>query len=626
LNTWKGSCYLKLTTKVPLIVLITFTLAGTLSGLALILLQVKANSEHYTKIGDALVSILVNQIEQDMVHSSPQVLKQSINELDGLAGIVEIVLYNASGKAVASGYSQDISQKTTPPDVLEAIKDGHIRRSTLGEKGQREFDTIYPLSNKTECMRCHRDGQAVLGVLKIGIDAEPYYKAIGQQVNLVLLTGILTVGTLMVIFVIVSRRLLLNRLKRLEFGARRVASGDYSFRVIDTRQDEVGAVSGAFNEMAGKVHDYIALLKETVRIRTEERSTLDSIIASMGEGLVVVDNQKNLAYCNSAAEQLLGLEAAAFLGKPVAAFNRGLSTRVVEPKDWETVLTAKFKEINTQPKLNFVVMVPERREIEAILFVVGKGDQYLGTGALLRDVTKEREIDRMKTQFISIASHELRTPLTIVYGFSELLLTSRALPQPDKEWVERIYKESQRLNNIVEDLLSLSRIEAGGQALNLEALSLQPVTTQIIARFSTIYPSHNFNMVIPDDLPRLWADPDRLIQVLTNLVDNAAKYSPKEGAVTISARRADGNGGVEIAVADKGFGIPPEEMPKLFTRFHRIHRPESDGIRGTGLGLSIVKSLVEMMSGSVRVESVVNRGSTFYVSLPMAKDGTGEKT
>lgn len=149
---------MKLTTKVPLIVLITFTLAGALSGLALILLQVKANTEHYTKMGDDLVTILVNQIEQDMVHSSPQVLKQSINELDGLAGIVEIVLYNASGKAVASGYGKDISQKTTPPDVLGAIKDGHIRRFTLGEKGQRKFDTIYPLSNKFECMRCHIAG------------------------------------------------------------------------------------------------------------------------------------------------------------------------------------------------------------------------------------------------------------------------------------------------------------------------------------------------------------------------------------------------------------------------------------------------------------------------------------
>ena len=332
----------------------------------------------------------------------------------------------------------------------------------------------------------------------------------------------------------------------------------------------------------------------------------------------MVDNQSNMNYLNTAAEKFLGVKASELLGQPIEVFCHAISTRVVEPKNWETILTAAFKQPGEEAKFHFILQLPERHEIEADFFAVGGPGQRSGIGAILRDITKEREVDRMKTEFISVASHELRTPMTVIYGFTELLLTSKVSLEEQRQWLERIYKESQRLTNIVDDLLNVSRIESGRLSLKLEAISIQSIVSQVIEQFNATRKSHVFSMEIPENFPKLWADAERLTQVLYNLLDNAVKYSPKGGSVIISARVEKGSNQAILAVTDKGLGIPPEEIPKLFTRFHRIHRPETEGIRGTGLGLSIVKSLVELMGGRVWVDSVVNQGSTFRIELPIA--------
>ncbi|MDO8636467.1 MAG: GAF domain-containing protein, partial [Dehalococcoidia bacterium] len=373
--------------------------------------------------------------------------------------------------------------------------------------------------------------------------------------------------------------------------------------------------------LAKALAGHFAYIIENAKLyeRTEkERSTLQAIISSMGEGLVVVDAQHKIAYCNQSAEDVLDIQASNVIGQPLNTFETAWMGRLndmgIFSKQWTEAIVSQAKNI----RIEFEFFAKgNKHSVEAVVFRIGDGQHSLGTGMLLRDITHEREIDRMKTEFVSIASHELRTPMTVIYGFSELLLKIRTLPQEQKEWVERIYKESQRLTAIVDDFLNVTRIESGRLSLHLGPVSLKPIVTQLLNQISSNYRYHNFHVEIPEDFPMVVADADRLTQVLYNLIDNAAKYSPEGGPVVILAKKADNGNQAIISVSDKGLGIPEDEVPKLFTRFHRVYRPEVNAIRGTGLGLSIVKSLIEMMGGEVWADSKVNQGSNFYIALPL---------
>ncbi|MBI2957607.1 MAG: GAF domain-containing protein [Chloroflexi bacterium] len=356
--------------------------------------------------------------------------------------------------------------------------------------------------------------------------------------------------------------------------------------------------------------------------RTErERSTLESIMTGMGEGLIVVDARHDVLYCNRALEELLGLRCHDFVGVSFDTFLGALGLRVDDVEAFGSHWRDAVARLEEKPKVAFTVNSgSSRRNIEATLFAVGRQSKLLGTGVLLRDVTREREADRMKTEFISIASHELRTPMTSVYGFAELLLMKATnLTKDQRKWVETIYAEGKRLADIVDDLLNVSRIESGHLTLNIGPVSLEPMVSSIVGQMATGHPSHSFVSQIPEGFPPVRADKDKLHQVLYNLVDNAVKYSPSGSPVTISAMCDPDGKTTVVSVSDSGMGIPAEEIPKLFRKFHRVQRPETPGLRGTGLGLYIVRSLLESMGGSIRVESQLKQGSTFYVTLPVAE-------
>ena len=369
----------------------------------------------------------------------------------------------------------------------------------------------------------------------------------------------------------------------------------------------------------------IALAIENARLfsQTDEAlqtqvANLEAIISSMSEGLVAIDIQGKVAYCNQAAGQLLGIKSIEYLGQPVRAFNEFLNSEVIEPTNWRETLAAGIKDAARRPRLRFAIQLYQRRELELTLFSIDSNNQRIGTGAVIRDITSEREIDRMKTEFVSIASHELRTPMTVIYGFAELLLLrSQKLSTEHQQWIEKIYNESKRLTTIVDDFLNVSRIESGRLSVKRELLSVQNIVNQLVGQLNVNYPSHTFPVDLPDSFPLVWADTERLTQVMYNLIDNAAKYSPGGGPITVSAVKLPKDFEAVITVTDTGLGIPPDELPKLFTRFHRVHRPDAANIRGTGLGLYIVKSLVDMMGGRIWVESQVNKGSTFFIALPV---------
>ncbi len=366
--------------------------------------------------------------------------------------------------------------------------------------------------------------------------------------------------------------------------------------------------------LTGVFRDMTEHKKAEEALRTEH-STLEAIIAGVGEGLVVADNLKTVVYYNHAAEEILGLPAAEVVGRPADALYDRLASRVAEPRDWRERVAGHFQEAAGRSRVHYVFKMPERRDVEAGFFTIRSRGERLGTGAVFHDITREKEADRIKTEFISIASHELRTPMTGIYGFAELLLKSNSLSGDDREYARWIHRESERMNRIIEDILNVSRMETGRFPFDIGPVAVGPLITGTLNTITARYPTHSFTVTVGNELPEVLADPERLTEVLHNLVENAVKYSREGSAVTITAGADDRKQEVVLAVSDQGYGIPEDDIPHLFERFYRVRRAE-ETVRGTGLGLYIVKSLVEMMNGRVWVESRVNQGSTFFLSLP----------
>ncbi|MFQ5872430.1 MAG: GAF domain-containing protein, partial [Dehalococcoidia bacterium] len=348
----------------------------------------------------------------------------------------------------------------------------------------------------------------------------------------------------------------------------------------------------------------------------QKHSTLAAIQSSMTEGLAVVDSDGRVAYFNQSASSLLDLSAEEAVGRPLAEVIHQKSPDFESPETLEAMLSLVDGASDTPGTIEVALTQPHRRDLVVASFPIlpRLGDRM--TGLLLRDVTQERDHERRRDAFVSIASHELRTPMTTIMGFSELLLHRAPPAGTRKDWLRRIHKDSQRLTAVVDDLLNVSRIQTGKLSLNIEPITLSEVAEEALADIRPSTDKHEFYLEIPSDLPATLADATKLGQVFTNLLDNAVKYSPKGGRITISARHHPKQERVVVGVADQGIGISRKDQEQLFTTFHRIRRPEIEGIRGTGLGLYIVKELTRLMKGEVWLESELDKGSTFFFSLP----------
>ena len=228
---------------------------------------------------------------------------------------------------------------------------------------------------------------------------------------------------------------------------------------------------------------------------------------------------------------------------------------------------------------------------------------------LIRDVS-------VRDTFVSVASHELRTPLTSIVGYADLLLRRDPPDATRKRWLKNILDNSHRLSAIVDDLLNVSRIQSGRINIKLEGVNLSSLIEEILSLSRENTDKHEFVVDIDPDLPDVWVDRDKFSQVVGNLLSNSIKYSPDGGRIIFSAHNEPAEHRIIISVADEGLGIGPEDKGSLFTTFHRIQRPETQGIRGSGLGLYIAKELTEAMRGKIWFESELNKGSTFFVAIP----------
>lgn|GEM_PF-5232331 len=348
----------------------------------------------------------------------------------------------------------------------------------------------------------------------------------------------------------------------------------------------------------------------------EQWNTLRSITHSMHEGLLLVDSEHRVQFANPAAAALLNLESMPAAGTPLDEFfthwSGGNPGAVLSPAAVD----------GDGPAVSFVDMElpgPPPRTVAATAFpVMGEGLAQLGFGILLRDVTQERQLERSKDELLANVSHELRTPLTTILGNTTTLLNLRDDLEPAEqvEFLEGIADESRRLKELIEGVLDMSRITSGALRLERRTEPWQPLVKRALKRAHQRWPEHHFADDLPAALPLVHVDADRVEQVLDNLLNNAAQYSPEGSTVTVAAT-AD-RGYVLTAVRDRGAGIGPSILNHVFDRFYRGDGPQVRRVRGTGLGLAICRGIVEAHGGRIWAESTEGQGSTFTFSLPVA--------
>jgi two-component system phosphate regulon sensor histidine kinase PhoR len=386
--------------------------------------------------------------------------------------------------------------------------------------------------------------------------------------------------------------------------ADRIAAGALDSRAAVTSRDEIGHLAGAFNAMAGQLRQKIDALRE-------ERAKLEAVVSSMSDAVVATDRAGRLLLLNGAARDLLGLRPDD-VGRPAAeALGDHAVWRALDLTARRGADTAEEFTLNGGPDLGRLLHLnatPLR----------GADGSAAGAVAVVRDVSALRRAERLRRDLTANVSHELRTPLTSIKGFTETLLAGALSDEEtSRRFLTIIDAEATRLMTLVDDLMALSRLESRAVPMALRPVRLDALLAEAAGTLRPQAAQHGVALRMPS-VPEttVTGDADRLIQVFSNLIDNAIKFTPEGGWVEVSLRD-DGTDAV-ASVSDSGLGIPPDDLPRVFDRFYRVERSRSREAGGTGLGLAIAKHIVESHGGRITVTSRPGHGSTFTVALPLA--------
>ncbi len=361
-----------------------------------------------------------------------------------------------------------------------------------------------------------------------------------------------------------------------------------------------------------KSYDQEIAWKKYKKVSTDKKKT-EAIIRSIAEGLVVVDNEGKVIMINPAAEKLLGGTMQDKVGKPVSEGIRqeqliSLSRDSADKDDKEIDLVSSQDETRKILRASSAVIENENGET-------------VGMVSVLSDITKQKELDRLKANFVSSVSHELRTPLVAIDKSIELILSKSTgeISETQERFLSIAARNLKRLTTLVNDLLDLSKLEAGKMQLKCLPSSIANVINESVESFNTWAKTKSVDIEkkIQDGLPQVNIDPDRIIQVLNNLIGNAIKFTFENGKIIVEAVLYKEEQEVEVSVADNGIGISKDDLPRIFDKFFQVGERVSTDLNGTGIGLSIVKEIVELHGGTIWVESQKGVGAKFSFRLPL---------
>ena len=493
----------------------------------------------------------------------------------------------------------------TRPEVQDALQHGNGIRDRYSDTTQTAF-RYYAMPIYRQTLSTQE--AELIGICRVALPMETVNTAIGNLRQIALFASV--VGLILaIVFSIFSTGVIVKPIEKLTQMTQSLAAGRIDSRVPVDSKNELGRLSRNFNLMADRVQEQIDQI-------SEEHRRLDTILTNMGEGVLLVNGVFEITYANPTAISMLSLPET-HIGKALIEINRipELQELLQIAEQRETVAFAEIRLGNiTEP------------EAEVAVVPVAAGEEYV---IVIHDVTKERQLERIRADFVANVSHELRTPLTTIRGYAETLLNEDATrTKAQEQFVVKILNHASRLSRLVSDLLELSRLESGDVELKRTPCHLNTFYEPILDVFEPILEESELALKweIPESLPAVSIDQQLFMQVLVNLIDNAIKYTPDGGEIRVSAEicpnetaEASNINSEEIVahVQDTGIGIPMESQSRVFERFYRVDKGRAREMGGTGLGLAIAKHIVLRHDGRIWLESTLGRGSTFHVAIPL---------
>jgi PAS domain S-box-containing protein len=391
-----------------------------------------------------------------------------------------------------------------------------------------------------------------------------------------------------------------------------IARGNFNERVTVESQDELGRLARIFNFMTEELD---RLRKMDLNRIINEKKKNDTIIKNIADGVIVTDPNNRIVVMNSVMESWFGIHEKECLSKPLeqCISNNTLLQfirNVLQNDSTKNTPTTEIVIKSTKTWRDIFLQAHAAR-------VNNEQNELIGIVTILRDITREKEIDRMKTELVSMVAHELRSPLTSISGFSELLLDPTVNREQSEEYATIILKESNRLSELINKFLDISKIEAGKSQAKKVPMQIRDVVDKVLD--VNLHQAEKKGIVVSvklsSNLPLVLGDPDMLEQVVLNLFTNAVKYSAENTAIEIRLKERESE--VLIEVEDNGYGISEKSQQRLFEKFYRVTDNEKvREITGTGLGLALVKEIVEIHGGSIAVQSKLGEGSTFSFTIP----------
>jgi two-component system phosphate regulon sensor histidine kinase PhoR len=449
-----------------------------------------------------------------------------------------------------------------------------------------------------------RDGGRLAGVLRLALPLSVVTSSYGDLRRVMLAGGLVALAVAFGIGIFVAGRVT-HPVVEMQQIARAMSEGRFDVRAPVRSVDEIGALGRALNVMTARLREKIGDLEE-------ERAKVRAILDGMVEGVIAVDGHEAIVLMNERARAMFGVGMGRGEGKPFLEIIRNAELHeIFRASRAAGADTPLIRELHLRHPVHRIL------QINAVPLRLGGGVEP-GVVMVLHDLTALRRLEQVRTEFVANVSHELRTPLTAIQGYLETLLGG-ALEEPEhaRRFIEIAFRHTERLGRLLNDLTDLSNIELGKVTLRLAPVRVQEVVDSV---FEIIRPKASGGRVglvadvQPADLT-VYADHDRLAQILINLVDNSVKYTPENGWVTVRARTVDG-GRAEIRVRDTGVGIPAADLPRITERFYRVDKARSRELGGTGLGLAIVKHLVLAHGGELGIESQEGEGTTVRFTLP----------
>mgnify|MGYP006272694429 CR=1 FL=1 len=551
--------------------------------------QEKISLEHYSQL-------MLNNISIEEIENGNGILEEKAADWSNDSE-TRITIIAAGGKVLADSHYEiaEMDNHRNRPEVIEAISSDSsgnaIRYSdTIGE------EMLYyavPIKNQGE----------LIGILRTARPLQFIRSVLIEDIKSYLFFFVI----LAVITILLGWRLTYSIVKPLETvteTAEKISEGDLSQRIPVRKYDsEIEKLARMFNFMAEELEDKITEI-------SQEKNRIEAILESMVDGVIAVDKEARVSLINPAARRIFNIEAEKVRGKELIStlFSHRIDMYLERAFDKKESISREIKYKNPDEKIIHATFIP----------LLDEKENVNGGVIVLTDITELRKLETVRNDFVANVSHELRTPLTSMVGYLDTLLESDIEdPKTRDRFLKIIKEETDRLSILIKDLLNLSKIES--QSFDLEADDFKEVLNKVLNLLQKKAEDKNidFEVEIAEDLPLVYMVREQIKQVLINLIDNAIKYTPAGGKITVRVEKEGDK--VYFSVKDNGMGIPQADQERIFERFYRVDKARSRVLGGTGIGLSIVRNIIKQHGSEIQVKSREGAGSEFYFYLKAAE-------